>query len=451
LRQIEHGPGTGEYLLPDSQTIKPVDLDLVGNIMRLPYRERLSIIINELGTGLAANGDELRRAVREANPALQQTDKVLKILASQNQVLADLAKNGDEVLRPLARDKAKVADFIVKANTTAQASAERRTDIERNIQKFPAFLRQLKPTMEQLGGLADQMTPVLTDLGAAAPDINRFIKALGPFSQAGIPALTTLGDAADVGDQALLASKPIIGDLGEFAHQAKPLTKNLNLLLSSLQETGGIERFMDFLYFQAAATNGYDAIGHYLRAVLVITQCSTYVTKGPATGCSSKWPPAADASAARARAAKSGRTPTVADVKREIAQGRSPYLAAQDAVLHGLSPDAIAAAEKADDKKSAQAKSDGKGSGSADLGSSPAKTSSGSKIDLPAALLPGAPASSGATGGGDQPAAAPADQQAASSSTPDAAAAPSDGSSTGGGSSPSSDATTTLLDYLLGG
>ncbi|HVI20094.1 MAG TPA: MlaD family protein, partial [Gaiellales bacterium] len=251
LAKIDKGDGKGQYLLPDKNTINPVDLDLVGNIWRLPYRQRLSIIINELGTGLAANGDELRRAVREADPALQQTDKVLKILASQNQVLADLAKNGDEVLRPLARDKAKVADFIVKANTTAQASAERRTDIERNIQKFPAFLRQLKPTMEQLGGLADQMTPVLTDLGAAAPDINRFIKALGPFSQAGIPALTTLGDAADVGDEALLASKPIIGDLGTFAHEAKPLTKNLNLLLSSLQATGGIERFMDFLYFQA--------------------------------------------------------------------------------------------------------------------------------------------------------------------------------------------------------
>ena len=33
------------------------------------------------------------------------------------------------------------------------------------------------------------MTPVLTDLGAEAPSINRFIKELGPFSQAGIPAL----------------------------------------------------------------------------------------------------------------------------------------------------------------------------------------------------------------------------------------------------------------------
>jgi ABC-type transporter Mla subunit MlaD len=427
LDKIDSGDGEGQYLLPDSQTKKPVDIDLVTNIMRLPYRQRLSIIVNELGTGLAANGDELRKAVRDANPALEQTDKVLAILAEQNKVLADLARNGDAVLRPLARDRAQVADFIDKANTTAQASAERRTDIERNIQKFPAFLRQLKPTMQQLGGLADQMTPVLTDLGLAAPDINRFIKELGPFSQAGTPALTSLGDAADVGDQALIKSKPIVSDLRDFAGQAKPLTKNLNLLLSSLQDTGGIERLMDFLYFQAAATNGYDSLGHYLRAVLVITTCSTYWTKrDPQTGCSSKWPPASQATSARAAGA-SGKTPTADDVRREIAAGRSPFLAAQDAVLHGLDPDKLT-----DDGSSGSGK-DAKGSDGGGRQSTPRVP----KINLPATLLPGQPAAQ---------APAAAQEPVASSTTPDASAAPS-----GSGDAPAGGATQTLLDYLLGG
>jgi len=312
LDQITHGDGKGQYLLPSSQTIKPVDLDLVANIMRLPYRQRLAIIINELGTGLAANGDALRRAVRQADPALQQTDKVLSILADQNRVLAELARNGDAVLRPLARDKQQVADFIDKADTTAQASAERRGDIERSIQKLPAFLRELSPTMQQLGGLADQMTPVLTDLGAAAPDLNRFIKQLGPFSAAATPALTSLGDAADVGDQALLKSKPIVSDLRDFAGQARPLVANLDDLLTSLRDTGGIERLMDFIFYQVTATNGYDSLGHYLRAVLVITTCSAYVTTGPQPGCSSKWP--AGGNSGQSATAASTRTPTTENV-----------------------------------------------------------------------------------------------------------------------------------------
>ena len=246
--------------------------------MRLPYRQRLSIIINELGTGLAGNGAALNSAIRQADPALQETDKVLAILADQNRTLAQLAKNGDTVLAPLARDKQKVSDFIDKANTTAVASAERRSDIEASLQRFPALLNELKPTMQQLGDLADQMTPVLTDLGANATDINTFIRQLGPFSQAGIPALKSLGDTSVTGRQALLAARPITQDLGTFSRNAKPLTENLDSLLTSLRTTGGIERFMDFLYYQAAATNGYDTLGHYLRAVFVLTSCTTYST-----------------------------------------------------------------------------------------------------------------------------------------------------------------------------
>ncbi len=330
LDKIERGEGKGEYLLPDSQTIKPIDLDLVGNIMRLPYRQRLSIIINELGTGLAANGAQLREAVKEANPALQETDKVLKILADQNETLAQLAKNGDEILRPLARDKAQVADFIDKADQTAVASAQRRSDIEASIQKLPAFLTQLKPTMQRLGGLADQMTPVLTDLNAAAPQLNQVIKQLGPFSEAATPALTSLGDAAEVGDQALIKAKPIAGDLRDFAVQAKPTVNNLDALLSSLKSTGGIERLMDFLFFSTTSTNGYDSLGHYLRAVFVLTSCTTYSTE-PTPGCASTFSQpgatAASASAAKASSAESKATaitPPSAVLRSVLATSSAP-------------------------------------------------------------------------------------------------------------------------------
>jgi ABC-type transporter Mla subunit MlaD len=448
LQQIKKGAGKGEYLLPSTNTIKPVDIDLVGNIMRLPYRQRLSIIINELGTGLAANGGELRQAIRQADPALQQTDKVLAILAEQNQTLQQLAKNGDEVLRPLARDKEKVADFIDKANTTAVASAERRSDIEASLQKFPELLRQLKPTMQRLGGLADQMTPVLEDLNSAAPDINNFIKQLGPFSEAGTPALKSLGDTAVVGDQALIKAKPIATDLRDFAGQAKPLVGNLDSLLTSLKTTGGIERFMDFLYFQAAATNGYDSLGHYLRAVFVLTSCTTYsIEKTPNCGANFVQP-TASAATARAASAKGKDVPTVADVNRQIAAGRSPFLARQDAVAAGLDP-------KAFDEEAEKASADDK---SSKKGSSSKKGGATTPIDLPASVFPGRPAgssTSGASGGGagtstgSAPAPAPSVPGVTPTTTTEAASstAPS-GSST----APSSGgAAQTLLDYLLGG
>src|SRR3954468_9639407 len=57
--------GAGQHLL--TATSAPVDVDLVNSIMRLPYRQRFAIIIDEFGTGLAARGKALNEAIHRAN------------------------------------------------------------------------------------------------------------------------------------------------------------------------------------------------------------------------------------------------------------------------------------------------------------------------------------------------------------------------------------------------
>ena len=136
---------------------------------------------------------------------------MLKILADQNKVLADLATNSDTVLAPLARDRVRVADSIVQS---AARSRRRRpsaapTSSARS-SGCPASCGELRPTMVRLGALADQAAPVFEDLGAQAPSINRFIRQLGPFSAAALPSLRTLGEAAKVGGPALKAARPTI-------------------------------------------------------------------------------------------------------------------------------------------------------------------------------------------------------------------------------------------------
>ncbi|HWM10429.1 MAG TPA: MlaD family protein, partial [Solirubrobacteraceae bacterium] len=56
LEPIEDGPGEGQFLLPVERNAKAVDLDLINNIMREPERERLSIILSDLGIGVAGRG-----------------------------------------------------------------------------------------------------------------------------------------------------------------------------------------------------------------------------------------------------------------------------------------------------------------------------------------------------------------------------------------------------------
>lgn len=280
LPEIPEGEdGAGQHLLPVEQTSRPVDIDLVNNIMRLPYRQRLGIIINEFGTGLAARGEDLNQVIRNADPALKATDKVLKLLASQEKVLADLARDSDASLAPLARERKDVEGFVETSANLATATAERQVAFRQQFEKLPEFLRQLRPTMTRLGAFADQATPVLRDLGTVAPQVSRFIKAMGPFSSSATVSLKSLGKATIPGRKALVAAEDIVGDLQEFAKTGRPLAKGVADLLTSFKKTGGIERLMDYIFYQVAAINGFDGVGHYLRASLIVNICSTYATQ----------------------------------------------------------------------------------------------------------------------------------------------------------------------------
>ena len=82
-------PGTARQALkpgariPVAQTSSTIAPDLVNDILREPQRERLRIIVSELGAGVAGRGPELNAAIRRASPALRETDRVLSSWASR--------------------------------------------------------------------------------------------------------------------------------------------------------------------------------------------------------------------------------------------------------------------------------------------------------------------------------------------------------------------------------
>jgi ABC-type transporter Mla subunit MlaD len=289
LPEIGDGDGAGERLLPVERNSSPVDLDLVNNIMRLPYRERFAILLSELGTGLAGRGEELNEVIHRANPALRETDELLAILADQNRTLARLAESSDRALGPLARERERLASWIVQANRTGEASAERRTDIARGINRLPAFLRELRLLMAELEGLADQGTPLLDDLGAAAPDLGRLIRGQGTLADASRDAFPSLGDALERGRPALIRARPLVRDLGRLGEELAPTSVDLDELTRSLDETGAVERINDFLYYLALSTNGFDSLGHYLRAGLVTNTCTEYALVNTGAACTANF------------------------------------------------------------------------------------------------------------------------------------------------------------------
>jgi virulence factor Mce-like protein len=312
---VDCQPGTSPNRLPDGgrvpveQTSSTIPPDLLNDVMRRPYRERLRIVVNELGAGLAGRPDDLGDALRRAHPGLRETSETLRILGRQTHTIERFIADADTVVGELERGKRDVTRFVREAGRTAEVSASRRTELAQTFERLPAFLTELEPYMGRLGDLADAQTPVLRDLEDASDELDVFLTRLRPFTEEGRPALEALGDASAVGLRAVRATDEEIAELRRLARDAPELAKPLRQFLQTLDDrsravepdpraaqtdppapdkthiargTGGftgMEAIWDYFYWQALTTNALDDVGHVLRLSVLINECTSYQVK----------------------------------------------------------------------------------------------------------------------------------------------------------------------------
>jgi phospholipid/cholesterol/gamma-HCH transport system substrate-binding protein len=327
LHKIPNGlEGAGEYLLPVQNTSSPVDVDLLQDIQRRPEAERFTIIINELGAGLAGRGSDLNVVVKRADPALRELDKVLAIFAGENKTLAKLAVDSNQALAPFAAVRERVADYIVQQNTVATATAKHRGALARNFADFPAFLRQLGPAAERIGRFADQTIPVFTDFKVAAPGINQTFTSLPAFANSSTAFFTSLGKTAQRSGPAIASTLPLLDRVQALGKALKPFAGNFSELLSSLRSTGGLERFLDFIFLSGGSLNGYDSLGHFIRAEILGKTCVGYKV-APQSGCSANFIKTEGSAASSGSTAAASSTSLVMDRTLAVLNGATPAAA----------------------------------------------------------------------------------------------------------------------------
>jgi phospholipid/cholesterol/gamma-HCH transport system substrate-binding protein len=283
--------GDGSFTVPVEQTEATVQNDLVNNTLREPFKRMLQLIINEFGTALAGNPENLNAAIRRGAPALRETQKVLEVLGRQSKIIRDLNVNSDEVIGRLADNRDDVVKFVEEARDTSQASAARRVELAEGFRLLPTFLAELRPTLDKLGDLADQQIPFLRDLRASTPQLNRLSEVLPPFNDASQVSLDHLGEGAKIGRRALIKARDEIRAADNASQNAFVTADSVATLLEDLDDprrivevdnraaspatprpapTGytGLEGLLNYVYYQTGAINQFDQIGHLLHFTL---------------------------------------------------------------------------------------------------------------------------------------------------------------------------------------
>jgi virulence factor Mce-like protein len=266
--------GAGTPTVPLEQTAVPTSLQDLLDAFSLPVGERVRGLIHELGLATAGRGEDLDALLRRANPALQDTRRVLEIIEGQRTQIARAVGDTDRVLSALARGEDDVRRFVSASADLATTVGERAPALSAAVRDLPPMLDATRPALRALRRTATRVTPVVRDLEAAAPGLRTLTREVPPFVAAGTPAVRSLAAAARTGEPALRAARPVVKTLQKTAGEAVPFARDLDVLLRSTRDNGGFEGILRTFYSIAVSMSAYDDISHVVGlAINVYPQC----------------------------------------------------------------------------------------------------------------------------------------------------------------------------------
>ncbi len=257
----------GQHLLPVDQTSVPVDPDLLLASANKSVRERFTLIIRELGAGVAGRGDKIAATLRRSNEALIYGNRVLAQLAEQTEMLQKLDRSADTTLASLNSERDSISGLVQNGNVVARRLAARPGRVPADDRRLRGSAGGGRPDRQELqharrsaGADHPRPQPQLEgsrdDPRSAASAASRGEKALDTlsptFQQARRVVTSTDMDA-------------FIERFGKTSASARTTASVLGAALGDFRTTGGIDYFLDAIYGLAYSVNARDSRGYVLR------------------------------------------------------------------------------------------------------------------------------------------------------------------------------------------
>jgi ABC-type transporter Mla subunit MlaD len=277
--------------VPVTRTTEPVSLLDLFNIFNLPTRQRLTVLINELGIATAGRGQDVNQILLRANPTLGLARRAIAILTRQRAQLRTLIDATNTVIAQAAAHREGLRRFLDAAAGLGVQLAGHAGPLAESVRRLPALLSAARPALRQLDAVAVQGTPVLAQLRAAAPELDRVAADLGPFAAAATPALGRLATALTRAIPAIRQSVPLLDAVDSYAARSLASTELVGALYPNLQRHGFSEYFLSVMYYVAASLARFDSTSHILPLLIVAPndgRCGNYATT-PVPGCSAHY------------------------------------------------------------------------------------------------------------------------------------------------------------------
>ena len=260
-----HGSGTKAPTVAVTRTTQPVALTDLFDIWSAPVRDRLSLLIAQLGMGTAGRGQELNDLLRRSNPSLAAAQRVIGILQKQHTELNSLLVSANKAIAPLAGRPERVSAFVREAARASAQTSAHSQELAQSVARLPALLDAAQSPLHELDAVVSSGTPLTRQLRAAAPSLNHLSTDLGPFAKQVQPTLTALRPVLVQGAKTLRKSVPVSRAMREYTHNSRASAELAGPLFTNLRERGFAESLLSFLYRGAAAAARFDKDSHTCR------------------------------------------------------------------------------------------------------------------------------------------------------------------------------------------
>jgi phospholipid/cholesterol/gamma-HCH transport system substrate-binding protein len=278
--ELEGDPPT----VPVEQTSQPVNLTDLFEVWNVPTRDRLAVLLSELGTSVAARGEDLNTLLRRVNPALARAREVIALLEDQKDDLLGAIDASDAALAKLVDHRDDARRLVRSAADVLTVTGRRAGELAETTQRLPQMLREAQPALASLDAVAERGIPLLAALNRSAPTALELTTEAPRLARAARPTLAALAPVLRHGAGVVKRAVPVSRALKVYARQSLPSARLTGRLLPNLSERGFPDSLMRFFFYAALATSRFDGTSHIIPAHIDLTSCGQYA-QTPEPGC----------------------------------------------------------------------------------------------------------------------------------------------------------------------
>ncbi len=260
---------SGPYLadggrLAQSHVEPTVTLDDILSALTPRVREDFDIWQQAVSEGINGRGEQINADFASLEPFVEHTNRLVGLLKSQEGAVRELVKNTGVVFNALASRDHQLEGLITNGEHTFHAAAQASSAFATAFRALPGFERTSRTALKEIDKFAEVANPYFEEfrpterqlsslLGAAkpfAPEFNKFLTSLGPFTKAAKVGLPDTKKTLDLTVPILENLRPVLHNLdpflqftGDYVRELQAFFANLTAASQAALGDGDVEEF----------------------------------------------------------------------------------------------------------------------------------------------------------------------------------------------------------------